>query len=159
MNQWLVAREAGCLSFALILGHEELAVFALVVSHDAVALHGDLQAEGGLLVQVLVEQYVLLHAKALPDPQVVEQGALLHLKHVMEGRKLEASAYLDTQVNDGHIRVVELVQLIRLPKVKLLKPDMNLLSMVAVQVTLSDGWTKDPSLELKNLNRQVRYGL
>ena len=90
---------------------------------------------------------------------MVEQGALLHLKHVIEGWKIAASAYLDTQVNDGHIRVVELVQLIRLPKVKLLKPDMNLLSMVAVQVTLSDGWTKDPSLELKNLNRQVRYGL
>ena len=132
MNQWLVARKAGCLSVALTLGNQELAVVALVVGHDAVAVHGDLQAEGGLLVQVLVEQHILLHAKTLPDPQVVEQGALLNLKHVMERRKLEASAYLDTQVDDGHIRIVELVQLIRLPKVKLLKP---LISIVALKVT------------------------
>ena len=28
----------------------------------------------------LAQEYILLHAKALPDTQVIEQGTLLHLK-------------------------------------------------------------------------------
>ena len=39
-------------------------------------------------------------------------------------RNKNIGQYLDTEVNDGHIRIVEEVQHVRLPKVQLLKLDV-----------------------------------
>ena len=66
----------------------------------------------------------MLHAKALSDPQVVEQGTLLNLKQPSVQFKVRQVrwSHLHAEIYNGNICVVEFVQLVSFSKIKLFKP-------------------------------------